>query len=259
QRRMLAVVEIVEQRLAVWLDVHHHPEDIRRLSGEGGVAAYPLIDGAVTIHRLRSDLAGPASGLAGRLEGGALEHGGVVQLVGGEIPRLGRGRLSIATRASHTGRRPEVRHVLGVVDLVERALVIMGHVHAYEEERVRRAHRCVPADSMTRAPAFFDGPMNSTMLPSGSLTKTWRSPVGPEMTSRHTSPSFSIFAAVASQSSVHSAKCGWRASIFSRSTAGRTSASFRMMCSCRSPPRLYQIPGKSKAGRAISSKPSTFE
>ncbi len=63
-------------------------------------------------------------------------------------------------------------------------------------------------DSITRAPAFVLGPMNSTMLPSGSYTKTWRSPVGPENTSRHTSPSASILAAVASQFSVQSAKCG---------------------------------------------------
>src|ERR1700730_6571378 len=42
-----------------------------------------------------------------------------------------------------------------------------------------------------------------------------------------------------------------------RSLASRTSWSFRMMCSCRSPPRLYQMPGKSKAGRGISWKPRT--
>jgi hypothetical protein len=38
--------------------------------------------------------------------------------------------------------------------------------------------------------------------------------------------------------------------------AGRTSWSFRLMCSCRSPSRLYQMPGKLNAGRGISSSPS---
>src|ERR1051326_6329294 len=45
---------------------------------------------------------------------------------------------------------------------------------------------CAPIASIFRSPAFFDGPMNSTMLPSGSLTNTWRRPVGPEITSRFT-------------------------------------------------------------------------
>src|SRR5712691_8053755 len=43
--------------------------------------------------------------------------------------------------------------------------------------------------------------------------------------------------------------------IVSRSTAGRTSWSFRMMWSWSSPPRLYQMPGKSKFGRGISVNP----
>src|SRR5207249_6434624 len=47
-------------------------------------------------------------------------------------------------------------------------------------ERAKVFHALV---SIRRAPAFFDGPMNSTMLPSGSFTKTWRRPVGPEITS----------------------------------------------------------------------------
>src|SRR5499433_1477374 len=34
ERQMLVVVEIVEERFAVPLDVHHHPEDVRGLAGE---------------------------------------------------------------------------------------------------------------------------------------------------------------------------------------------------------------------------------
>src|SRR5207247_10698063 len=101
--------------------------------------------------------------------------------------------------------RREFWHVPLDVCLGGPGLEVMRHVHPDEEQR---AHWCVPADSITRAPAFFDGPMNSTMLPSGSFTKTWRRPVGPEKTSRQTSPSASIVAAVASQSSVHSATWG---------------------------------------------------
>jgi len=47
------------------------------------------------------------------------------------------------------------------------------------------------------------------MLPSGSLTKTWRKPVGPEMTSRPGKPSCSRRFAVSSQSFVQTTKCGF--------------------------------------------------
>ena len=110
---------------------------------------------------------------------------------------------------------------------------------------------------MRRGAPDFVGPMNSTMLPSGSLTKTWRRPVGPETTSRQGNPKSEISRAVLSASSVQRAKCAYRARIFSRSIAGRTSWSFKMMCSERPLPRLYQMPGKSKAGRGIYSSPSS--
>ena len=53
QRQVLAVVQLVEERLAVRLDVHHDPEDVGRLPGERVVAADPLVHRPVPIHRLR--------------------------------------------------------------------------------------------------------------------------------------------------------------------------------------------------------------
>src|SRR6266850_1814218 len=159
----------------------------------------------MAVHRARADLAGPASRLAGRLPRRAVEDGHAVQLVRRHVARLGRRRLPVAAGAAHAGDALQIRDMLLVVHLVEDRLVVVRHVHPDQEQR---AHRYVPLASITRAPAFWLGPMNSTMLPSGSFTKTWRRPVGPEKTSRQTRPRASIFAAVASQSSVHSAKWG---------------------------------------------------
>src|SRR5215470_14792209 len=49
ERQVLVVVEIVEEGLAMPFDVHHHPEHVRRLAGEGRVAADPLVPGQVPI------------------------------------------------------------------------------------------------------------------------------------------------------------------------------------------------------------------
>src|SRR6267143_3047911 len=136
ERQVLGVVELVEELVAVRLDVHHHPEHIGRLAGEGGGATHPLVAGEVAIHRVRADLPRPASGLAGRLPRGAVEDGGAVQLVGRHVARLGRGRLRVAARPAHAGHGLEILHVLLVVDLVEDRLVVVRHVHPDQEERV---------------------------------------------------------------------------------------------------------------------------
>src|SRR5438067_8014478 len=67
ERQMFVVVEIVEERLAMRLDVHHDPEHVRGLAGERRGAPDPLVPGQVAIHRVRTDFARPAPGLAGGL------------------------------------------------------------------------------------------------------------------------------------------------------------------------------------------------
>src|SRR5213082_2288487 len=48
QWQMLGVVELVEERFAVRLDVHHHPEDVRSPAGELGAPADPVVYGEMT-------------------------------------------------------------------------------------------------------------------------------------------------------------------------------------------------------------------
>src|SRR5262245_50681957 len=56
ERQVLVVVEVVEERLAMRLDVHHHPEYVWGLAGERRRAAGPLVLGEMAIHRVRTDL-----------------------------------------------------------------------------------------------------------------------------------------------------------------------------------------------------------
>src|SRR5262245_35409870 len=72
KRQVLVVVELVEEGLAMALDVHHDPEDVRGLAGERRVAADPLVLRQMTVHRVRPDLARPAPRLAGFLPRGAV-------------------------------------------------------------------------------------------------------------------------------------------------------------------------------------------
>src|SRR5439155_16808991 len=55
QRQVLVVVEIVEERLPMRLDVHHDPEHVRGLTDERRRAADPLVLAQVAIHRVRPD------------------------------------------------------------------------------------------------------------------------------------------------------------------------------------------------------------
>src|SRR5439155_12083899 len=64
ERQVLVVVELVEEGFAMRLDVHHHPEHVRRFPGERGVAANPLVLGQLPVHGVRTDLSRPPSGFA---------------------------------------------------------------------------------------------------------------------------------------------------------------------------------------------------
>src|SRR5262245_51725554 len=105
ERQVLVVVEVVEERLAMTLDVHHYPEHVRCLAGERGVAADPLVLGQVPVHGVRADLAGPPAGLAGLLPRSAVHDGERVELVGGDVPRLDRRGLPIAGDPANAGHR----------------------------------------------------------------------------------------------------------------------------------------------------------
>jgi len=100
----------------------------------------------MTIHGVRANLARPPPGFAGRLPGGAVQDVQSVELVGGEVARLGRRGLPIAAGPADAGNRSEIRDVLAVVDLVEGAVVVVRDVHSDEIERMS-AHG-VPPDAL---------------------------------------------------------------------------------------------------------------
>src|SRR5215510_13364743 len=143
ERQVLVVVEVVEESLAMTLDVHHHPEHIGRLARERGVAADPLVLGQVPVHGVRADVAGPPAGFAGLLPRGAIHDGERVELVGRDVPRLRRRRLPIASGPANAGHPAKIRRVLPVVDLVERRFVVVRDIHPDQEQRVS-AHENPP-------------------------------------------------------------------------------------------------------------------
>src|SRR5262249_33911637 len=127
ERQGLIVVEVVEEGLAMTLDVHHHPEHVGRLAGECPVAADPLVLGQVAVHGVRADLARPPAGLAGLLPRGAVQDGKRVELVGGKVARLGRRGLTVARGAPDAGHPAQIRGLLTVINLVERRFVIVSN------------------------------------------------------------------------------------------------------------------------------------
>src|SRR5206468_12732187 len=136
ERQVLVVVEVVEEGLAMTLDVHHHPEHVRRFPGERGVAADPFVPGRVPVQGVRTDLSGPPSGLARLLPRGAVQDVEPVELVRREVAWLGRRGLPIARGAADAGHPAQIRGVLAVVDLVEGGLVVVRDVHPDQEQTV---------------------------------------------------------------------------------------------------------------------------
>src|SRR5207244_3584128 len=64
ERQVLVVVEVVEERFAVGLDVHHYPRSEERCVGKGRVAADPLVPGQVAVHGVRAHARRPPPRLA---------------------------------------------------------------------------------------------------------------------------------------------------------------------------------------------------
>src|SRR5215470_10730331 len=136
ERQVLVVVEIVEEGLAMTLDVHHHPEHVGRLARECPVAADPLVLGQMPVHRVRADLARPPARFAGLPPRGAVHDGERVELIGGKVARLGRRGLPVARGAADAGHPAQIRGVLAVINLVERRFMIVSDIHPDQEQRV---------------------------------------------------------------------------------------------------------------------------
>src|SRR5262245_57870802 len=129
ERQVLVVVEVVEERLAMGLDVHHDEKPVGSLVGQRAVAAHPFVDDAVAVHGLRPHHGRPLTELARRLPRLGLDHGRALHLVRGHIARLGRRGLPVPGRPPAAVHGAQVGHVLLVVDLVELRLVIVRDVH----------------------------------------------------------------------------------------------------------------------------------
>ena len=130
------VVQLAEERFAVRLDVHHHPEDVRRLRGEGLRCRRP------TGRASDSDswCAGARPSATGR-SSPAVFHAGSLDDPRAVTARRRRCSAGRSVRAAGSGWPAARRHgakvpdVLAVVNLVEGCFVVVGDIHADQIER----------------------------------------------------------------------------------------------------------------------------